>query len=59
MNATQAYKSLMSLLVVGFPRAVGAPRRRLPPGRCSCHEPTVRWCGRHGEPLQRRLSSRA
>lgn len=23
---------------------------RLPPGRCSCHEPTVKWCTRHGEP---------
>jgi len=52
MSATQAYKSLMSLLVVGFPRAVGAPRRRLPLGRCACHEPTVRWCGRHGQPLK-------
>ena len=24
---------------------------RLPPGRCSCHEPTVKWCTRHGRPL--------
>ena len=31
------------------------PEPRLPPGRCSCHEPTVKWCTRHGEP--RRYSS--
>lgn len=24
----------------------------LPPGRCACHEPTVKWCGRHGKPLK-------
>jgi len=59
MSATQAYKSLMSLLVVGFPRAVGAPRRRLPIGRCACQEATVRWCGRHGQPLKRILIPRA
>ena len=29
---------------------------RLPPGRCSCHEPTVKWCGRHGEPLKTRTT---
>ena len=23
---------------------------RLPPGRCSCHEPSVKWCTRHGQP---------
>jgi hypothetical protein len=28
-----------------------APKPRLPLGRCACHEPTVRWCTRHGRPL--------
>lgn len=23
---------------------------KLPPGRCACREPTVRWCTRHGKP---------
>jgi hypothetical protein len=55
---SQAYHSLISMLMFGFPRVVGAPSRRLPLGRCACHEPTVRWCGRHGEPLKRPLSSR-
>lgn len=27
-----------------------ASEYRLPPGRCSCHEPTVKWCTRHGDP---------
>ena len=31
------------------------PEPRLPPGPCACHEPTVKWCTRHGEP--RRYSS--
>lgn len=53
MIASQAYKSLMSLLVFGYPRTPAGPRRRLPLGRCACHEPTVRWCGRHGQPLKR------
>ena len=21
-------------------------------GRCACHEPTVKWCTRHGAPLK-------
>lgn len=25
---------------------------RLPPGRCACREPTVKWCTRHGRPLK-------
>jgi hypothetical protein len=25
---------------------------RLAGGRCACHEITVRWCTRHGEPLK-------
>jgi len=32
MIASQAYKTLMSLLVVGFPRTPAGPRRRLPLG---------------------------
>ena len=51
---SQAYHSLISMLMFGFPRAIGAPARRLPLGRCACHEPTVRWCGRHGEPMKPR-----
>ena len=27
-----------------------ATEHRLPPGRCSCHEHTVKWCTRHGKP---------
>lgn len=30
----------------------------LPHGRCCCHEPTVRWCTRHGEPLKLKPSER-
>jgi hypothetical protein len=40
-----------------------APRKhRLPGGRCSCHESTVRWCTRHGRPVagaQRRVDELA
>jgi hypothetical protein len=28
------------------------PKHRLPIGRCACHEPSVRWCTRHGRPLK-------
>jgi len=37
------------------PRPVRALPRdfRLPLGRCSCHEPTVKWCTRHGKPLRK------
>ena len=45
---------LMKLLERGLARTQN-PERRLPAGRCSCHEPTVKWCTRHGEP--RRYSS--
>jgi hypothetical protein len=32
---------------------IPAPRKnRLPAGRCACHEPSVRWCTRHGRPLK-------
>jgi hypothetical protein len=27
-------------------------KHRLPLGRCACHEPSVRWCTRHGLPLK-------
>lgn len=40
---------LMDLLRRGL-GAEPANEYRLPPGRCSCHEPTVKWCTRHGEP---------
>ncbi len=30
-----------------------ASGRRLPAGRCACHESTVKWCTRHGEPMLR------
>ena len=33
-------------------RLLLAARNRLPLGRCVCHEPTVKWCGRHGLPLR-------
>ena len=29
-----------------------ATKSRLPLGRCACHEPSVRWCTRHGRPLK-------
>ena len=57
MGATthsDAFDLLMDLLK----RSVGRGQKlepRLPPGRCACHEPTVKWCTRHGEP--RRYSS--
>lgn len=31
---------------------------KLPRGRCSCHEPTVKWCGSHGQPLKLRPGER-
>jgi hypothetical protein len=27
-------------------------RYRLPRGRCACHQPTVKWCTRHGAPIK-------
>jgi hypothetical protein len=32
--------------------AHSAQQNRLPAGRCACHEPSVRWCTRHGRPLK-------
>lgn len=52
MGATtnsDAFNLLMDLLKRGLAREHSA-ESRLPPGRCSCHEPTVKWCTRHGEP---------
>jgi len=40
---------LMDLLKHGL-AVKRATEYHLPPGRCSCHEPTVKWCTRHGEP---------
>jgi hypothetical protein len=33
-------------------RLIHAQKNRLPLGRCACHEPTVKWCTRHGLPLK-------
>jgi hypothetical protein len=44
-----AFDLLMELMKRGLARSRKA-EHRLPPGRCSCHEPTVKWCTRHGEP---------
>jgi len=52
MEATthsDAFDLLMDLLKRGLARSK-KPEHRLPPGRCSCHEATVKWCTRHGEP---------
>ena len=43
------FELLMNLLGRSL-AAKPASQYRLPPGRCSCHEPTVKWCTRHGEP---------
>ncbi|HYX64429.1 MAG TPA: hypothetical protein VE935_09440 [Burkholderiales bacterium] len=42
----------MDLLTLDFVREHTAPRNVLPLGRCACHEPTVRWCTRHGRPIK-------
>jgi len=44
-----AFALLMELLTRGLARNQN-PEYRLPPGRCACREPTVKWCTRHGEP---------
>ena len=51
----KAFELLMSLLTRGLG---GRPKPgfRLPPARCACHEPTVKWCGRHGEPRKHRTT---
>jgi hypothetical protein len=52
MNMTQSLSFLAKLL------GPGAPGCRLPPGRCACHEPTVKWCTRHGRPIKPAPSGR-
>jgi len=54
-SPSKAFDLLMMLLMRGRP----SPGFRLPPGRCACHEPTVKWCGRHGEPRKRRTTALA
>jgi len=51
----KAFDLLMKLLMRGLVGRRNAGLR-LPPGRCACHEPTVKWCGRHGEPRKRRAT---
>jgi hypothetical protein len=48
MNVSTPLNALAHLI----PAAMRFRRNKLPPGRCACHEPTVKWCGRHGEPLK-------
>jgi hypothetical protein len=52
MGATthsDAFDLLMEVLERGLARNQST-EPHLPPGRCACHEPTVKWCTRHGEP---------
>lgn len=42
----------LNVLVHLIPAALRQPVNKLPPGRCACHEATVKWCTRHGEPLK-------
>jgi len=52
MGATthsDAFDRLMNVLERRLARKQ-KPEPRLPAGRCACHEPTVKWCTRHGEP---------
>jgi hypothetical protein len=44
---TNKMKTLLRQLL-----AHAAQENRLPAGRCACHEPSVRWCTRHGRPLK-------
>ncbi len=44
----------LNVLVHLIPVALRRPANKLPPGRCACHEATVKWCTRHGEPLNLR-----
>jgi hypothetical protein len=47
--ARTAYAAIMRSLLA---RLIQARKNRLPLGRCACHEPTVKWCTRHGQPLK-------
>jgi hypothetical protein len=33
-------------------RLIHLRKNRLPLGRCACHEPTIKWCTRHGQPMK-------
>jgi hypothetical protein len=45
--------TILNLLSQVIPGAFASrPRNRLPRGRCACHEPTVKWCTRHGQPIK-------
>jgi hypothetical protein len=55
-NPSKAFELMLNLLLRGVPTVAAPRRRRLPGGRCACHEPTVKWCGRHGEPRKRRTT---
>src|SRR5687767_1464365 len=46
-SGTAAVTALLKRLLAARPRLT-----RLPLGRCACHEPTVKWCTRHGKPLR-------
>jgi len=60
MRAIQVYEKFINLLAMrDFVPEPTTQARRLPLGRCACHEPTVKWCGRHGKPRRRLFSSRA
>lgn len=53
MMASPARQRLMKLLIIReLVREQPMPPRRLPLGRCACQEPTVKWCGRHGQPIK-------
>jgi len=44
-----AYAAVVKSLLA---RLIHARKNRLPLGRCACHEPSVKWCARHGRPLK-------
>lgn len=44
----------LSVLVHLIPVALRRPANKLPAGRCACHAATVKWCTRHGQPLNLR-----
>jgi hypothetical protein len=48
-SKNQAMKTSTLLRLLFAP---AAPQSRLAGGRCACHEITVRWCTRHGQPLK-------
>ena len=50
MNDRQRTELLNRLVSRQLDSLAGVHRYRLPLGRCACHEPTVKWCPRHGAP---------